>query len=51
VDDGRAGRAPARSLQTIVMFIIKRLLRNNNFNLASAASVIFFGVVHGADPD
>jgi multiple sugar transport system permease protein len=42
---GGPGGAPARSLQTIVMFIYQTAFENNNFNLASAASVIFFGVV------
>lgn len=42
---GGPGGAPARSLQTIVMFIYQTAFENTNFNRASAASVIFFVVV------
>ncbi len=42
---GGPGGAPARSLQTIVMFIYQAAFENTDFNLASAASVIFFVIV------
>lgn len=41
---GPAG-TPARSLQTIVMYIYQTAFESNDFNLASAAAVILFVVV------
>ncbi len=43
---GPAG-TPARSLQTIVMFIYQTAFEGNDYNLASAASVILFLIVLG----
>ena len=42
---GGAGGAPARSLQTIVMFMYQQAFENGNINLASAVAVIFFLIV------
>jgi multiple sugar transport system permease protein len=41
---GGPGGTPARSLQTIVMFIYQTAFESNDFNLASAATVILFFV-------
>ena len=38
---GPAG-TPARSLQTIVMYVYQTAFESNDFNLASAAAVILF---------
>ncbi|HLF89100.1 MAG TPA: sugar ABC transporter permease [Anaerolineales bacterium] len=44
---GGPGGTPARSLQSIVMFIYQTAFEGNDFNLASAASVILFLIVLG----
>ena len=44
---GGPGGTPARSLQSIVMFIYQTAFEGNDFNLASAASVILFVIVLG----
>ena len=44
---GGPGGTPARSLQTIVMFIYQTAFESNDFNLASAAAVILFLIVLG----
>ncbi len=44
---GGPGGTPARSLQTIVVFIYQTGFESNDFNLASAASVILFVIVFG----
>jgi multiple sugar transport system permease protein len=41
---GGPGGTPARSLQTIVMYIYQTAFESNDFNLASAATVILFFV-------
>ena len=41
---GPAG-TPARSLQTIVMYVYQTAFESNDFNLASAAAVILFVIV------
>jgi multiple sugar transport system permease protein len=42
---GGPGGTPARSLQTIVMYIYQTAFESSDFNLASAASVILFLIV------
>jgi multiple sugar transport system permease protein len=42
---GGPGGTPARSLQTIVMFIYQTAFEGSDYNLASAAAVIFFLIV------
>ncbi len=42
---GGPGGTPARSLQTIVMYIFQVAFEGNDFNLASAAAVILFLIV------
>lgn len=42
---GGPGGTPARSLQTIVMYIYQTAFESNDFNLASAATVILFIVM------
>jgi ABC-type sugar transport system permease subunit len=42
---GGPGGTPARSLQTIVMYIYQTAFESNDFNLASAATVILFIVL------
>lgn len=42
---GGPGGTPARSLQTIVMFIYQTAFESSDYNLASAAAVIFFVIV------
>lgn len=44
---GGPGGTPARSLQSIVMFIYQTAFEGNDYNLASAAAVILFIVVLG----
>jgi multiple sugar transport system permease protein len=44
---GGPGGTPARSLQSIVMYIYQTAFEGNDFNLASAASVILFLIVLG----
>jgi ABC-type sugar transport system permease subunit len=44
---GGPGGTPARSLQSIVMFIYQTAFEGNDYNLASAASVILFFIVLG----
>jgi multiple sugar transport system permease protein len=42
---GGPGGAPARSLQTIVMFMYQQGFESGNINIASAVAVIFFMIV------
>ena len=42
---GGPGGTPARSLQTIVMFIYQTAFESSDLNLASAAAVVLFGIV------
>lgn len=42
---GGPGGAPARSLQTIVMFMYQTAFESGDFNLASAVGVVFFLIV------
>jgi len=42
---GGPGGTPGRSLQTIVMFIYQTAFEGSDYNLASAAAVIFFVIV------
>lgn len=42
---GGPGGTPARSLQTIVMFMYQTAFESNDFNLASAVAVILFVIV------
>jgi ABC-type sugar transport system permease subunit len=42
---GGPGGAPGRSLQTVVMYIYQVSFESSDFNLASAAAVLFFAIV------
>jgi multiple sugar transport system permease protein len=42
---GGPGGTPARSLQTIVMYMYQTAFEGSDFNLASAAAVILFAIV------
>jgi ABC-type sugar transport system permease subunit len=42
---GGPNGTPARSLQSIVMFMYRTAFESNNINLASAVAVIFFMIV------
>jgi len=42
---GGPGGTPARSLQSIVMFMYRTAFESNNLNLASAVAVVFFMIV------
>jgi ABC-type sugar transport system permease subunit len=42
---GGPGGTPARSLQTVVMYIYQTAFESSDFNLASAAAVILFAIV------
>lgn len=44
---GGPGGAPGRSLQTVVMYIYQVSFESSDFNLASAAAVVFFVIVLG----
>ncbi len=44
---GGPGGAPGRSLQTVVMYIYQVGFESSDFNLASAAAVLFFCIVLG----
>jgi ABC-type sugar transport system permease subunit len=39
---GGPGGSPARSLQTVVMYLYQTAFESNDFNLASAVAVVLF---------